>query len=91
MTVSTSPVFKTHRAQRPTHRSDLEALFPGLMADLAAGGVPVIRDFAEMRFAPGGHRLRLVRRPAQPFICQASRPYLEEQLRAGVARCRHRR
>jgi glycine/D-amino acid oxidase-like deaminating enzyme len=47
-----------------------EDLFPGLMGDLAAGGVPVIRDFAEMCFAPGGHRLRLVGRPAQPFICK---------------------
>jgi 2-polyprenyl-6-methoxyphenol hydroxylase-like FAD-dependent oxidoreductase len=59
-------------------------LFPGLLDDLIAGGVPVIRDYAEFRFAPGGHLLRLQGRPGQPFICQASRPYLEAQVRARI-------
>jgi 2-polyprenyl-6-methoxyphenol hydroxylase-like FAD-dependent oxidoreductase len=60
----------------------LNELFPGLLDDLVAGGAPVIRDYAELRFAPGGHLLRLEGRPAQPFICQASRPYLEAHVRA---------
>ena len=62
----------------------LDELFPGLLGDLVAGGAPVIGDYAELRFAPGGHLLRLEGRPAQPFICQASRPYLEAHVRARI-------
>jgi 2-polyprenyl-6-methoxyphenol hydroxylase-like FAD-dependent oxidoreductase len=62
----------------------LDELFPGLIGELAAGGAPVIGDYAELRFAPGGHLLRLEGRPAQPFICQASRPYLEAHVRARI-------
>jgi 2-polyprenyl-6-methoxyphenol hydroxylase-like FAD-dependent oxidoreductase len=62
----------------------LDELFPGLVEDMIAGGMPVIRDFAELRFAPGGHLLCLSGRPGQPFICQASRPYLEGHIRARV-------
>jgi len=59
-------------------------LFPGLLDDLEAGGTPVIRDFAEIRFSPAGHLLRLQGRPAEPLIYQPSRPYLEGHLRARV-------
>jgi 2-polyprenyl-6-methoxyphenol hydroxylase-like FAD-dependent oxidoreductase len=62
----------------------LDELFPGLVEDMIAGGLPVIRDFAELRFAPGGHLLCLRGRPGQPFICQAARPYLEGHVRARV-------
>jgi 2-polyprenyl-6-methoxyphenol hydroxylase-like FAD-dependent oxidoreductase len=62
----------------------LDELFPGLLDDLVAGGVPVIRDLGELRFSPAGHRLCLTGRPPQPFICLASRPFLEGQLRARV-------
>ena len=62
----------------------LDELFPGLLADLAAGGVPVIQDFAELRFAPGGHHLRLEGSPAELTPYQASRPYLESHVRARV-------
>ncbi len=62
----------------------LDELFPGLLGDLAAAGAPVIGDYAEFRFAPGGHLLRLEGRPAQPFICQASRPHLEAHVRARI-------
>jgi 2-polyprenyl-6-methoxyphenol hydroxylase-like FAD-dependent oxidoreductase len=62
----------------------LDELFPGLLDDLAAGGMPVIRDFAELRFAPAGRPLCLTGRPAQPFLCQASRPYLEGRVRTRV-------
>ena len=62
----------------------LDELFPGLLDDLATGGAPVIRDFAELRFSPGGHRLRLEGRPAEAVTYQASRPYLEGQVRARV-------
>jgi 2-polyprenyl-6-methoxyphenol hydroxylase-like FAD-dependent oxidoreductase len=62
----------------------LEELFPGLLDDLAAGGAPVIRDLGEIRFSPGGHRLRLQGHPPWATTCQASRPYLEDQVRARV-------
>jgi 2-polyprenyl-6-methoxyphenol hydroxylase-like FAD-dependent oxidoreductase len=62
----------------------LNELFPGLLNDLVTGGAPVVRDLAEFRFSPAGHRLCLKGRPAQPFICQASRPYLEGHVRARV-------
>jgi 2-polyprenyl-6-methoxyphenol hydroxylase-like FAD-dependent oxidoreductase len=62
----------------------LDELFPGLLGDLVAGGVPVIRDLAEVRFAPGGHLLGLRGRPAGPIPYQASRPHLEAHVRARV-------
>ena len=62
----------------------LDELFPALYDDLVAGGVPMVRDFADLHFSPGGHLLRLQGRPAQPFICQASRPYLEGHVRARI-------
>jgi 2-polyprenyl-6-methoxyphenol hydroxylase-like FAD-dependent oxidoreductase len=62
----------------------LDELLPGLLDDLAAGGVPIIRDFAELRFAPAGRPLCLRGRPASPFLCQASRPYLEDRVRTRV-------
>jgi 2-polyprenyl-6-methoxyphenol hydroxylase-like FAD-dependent oxidoreductase len=68
----------------PAGTQILDELFPGLVEDMIAGGLPVIRDFAELRFAPAGHLLRLRGRPGQPFICQAARPYLEGHVRARV-------
>jgi 2-polyprenyl-6-methoxyphenol hydroxylase-like FAD-dependent oxidoreductase len=62
----------------------LDELFPGLLDDLVAGGAPVIRDLGEIRFSPGGHRLRLQGHPPWATTCQASRPYLEVQVRARV-------
>ena len=35
----------------------LDELFPGLLADLVADGVPVLRDPREFRFIFGGHQL----------------------------------
>ena len=63
----------------------LDGLFPGLLDDLSATGTPVIRDFAEISFAPGGGQpLRLHGPAVSPFICQASRPCLERHVRAQV-------
>jgi 2-polyprenyl-6-methoxyphenol hydroxylase-like FAD-dependent oxidoreductase len=62
----------------------LDELFPGLLDDLQAGGAPVLRDLAELQFAPGGHPLRLEGRPAEFVLCSASRPYLEAHVRARV-------
>ena len=68
----------------PSGTQILDELFPGLLDALAAKGLPVIRDFAEFRFAPGGRQLCLTGRPAEPFICQASRPFLEGHVRARI-------
>jgi len=62
----------------------LEELFPGLLDELVAGGAPLIRDLAQLRFAPGGHLLRLQGHPAGPIPYLASRPYLEAHVRARV-------
>jgi 2-polyprenyl-6-methoxyphenol hydroxylase-like FAD-dependent oxidoreductase len=62
----------------------LDRFFPDLFGELALCGVPVVRDFAEFRFSPGGHRLQLQGRPDGPFICQASQPFLEAHMRSRV-------
>jgi 2-polyprenyl-6-methoxyphenol hydroxylase-like FAD-dependent oxidoreductase len=62
----------------------LDELFPGLLDDLVAGGAPVVRDLAELRFSPGGHPLCLKGHPPEATTYQASRPYLEGQVRARV-------
>ena len=62
----------------------LDELFPGLFDDLVVGGAPVIRDLEELRFSPGGHPLCLRGHPAWAATYQASRPYLEGQVRARV-------
>jgi 2-polyprenyl-6-methoxyphenol hydroxylase-like FAD-dependent oxidoreductase len=62
----------------------LGELFPGLLDELVAAGAPAIGDLAELRFAPGGHLLRLQGRPAGAAPYPASRPFLKAQLRARV-------
>jgi 2-polyprenyl-6-methoxyphenol hydroxylase-like FAD-dependent oxidoreductase len=62
----------------------LDELFPGLLDELAAGGARVIRDFSELRFAPGGHQLCLRGPSAEVTPYQVSRPYLEGHVRARV-------
>lgn len=69
----------------PSGTQILDGLFAGLLEELADAGMPVIRNFAEFRLAPGGGQsLRLRGRPEEPFICQASRPRLEAHIRARV-------
>jgi len=61
----------------------LGELFPGLLAGLAAGGVPVLRSPREFRFVLGGHLLSQGGEPGEPVYAQ-SRPYLEHQVRDRV-------
>ena len=68
----------------PSGAQIIGELFPGLLDDLEAGGVPVVRDFLEIRFSPAGHLLRLEGQPAEPLVYQPSRPYLEGQMRARI-------
>lgn len=59
-----------------------EDLFPGLLDELAADGVPVITHNAEIHMAPGGHLLRQGDGLSPTPIYQPSRPYLEDCIRA---------
>ena len=61
----------------------LDELFPGLLADLVADGVPVVRAPREFRFMFGGHLLCQDGEPGEPSYVQ-SRPYLERQVRNRV-------
>ena len=67
----------------PSGAQVLGDLFPGLLAGLAAEGVPVIGDFREMWFSVGGHLLCQDGKPDTPAYL-ASRPYLEGQVRRRV-------
>jgi 2-polyprenyl-6-methoxyphenol hydroxylase-like FAD-dependent oxidoreductase len=62
----------------------LDRFFPDLLDELTACGVPVVQDLDQFRFSPSGHRLHLKGRPSDPFICQASRPFLESHVRTRV-------
>jgi 2-polyprenyl-6-methoxyphenol hydroxylase-like FAD-dependent oxidoreductase len=54
-----------------------------MLEEFVADGVPVIREPAEMHFAPGGHKLCQDGRYSRPTpTYQPSRPYLESHLRA---------
>ena len=63
----------------------LDELFPGLLTDLVADGVPALRSPREFRFVLGGHLLCQDGEPREPAYLP-SRPYLESRtLRAGPA------
>ena len=66
----------------------LDELFPGLLADLVADGVPVLRAPWEFRFFLGGHLLCRDGEPGEPAYAQ-SRPYLERQVRNRVRALRN--
>src|SRR5215468_2683048 len=61
----------------------LDELFPGLLAGLAADGVPVLSHPREFRFLLGGHPLCQDGEPGEPTYAQ-SRPYLERRVRDRV-------
>jgi 2-polyprenyl-6-methoxyphenol hydroxylase-like FAD-dependent oxidoreductase len=61
----------------------LGELFPGLLASLAADGVPVLRHPREFRFFLGGHLLSQDGQRGEPTYAQ-SRPYLERRVRERV-------
>jgi 2-polyprenyl-6-methoxyphenol hydroxylase-like FAD-dependent oxidoreductase len=61
----------------------LDELFPGLLAGLAAGGVPVLRHPREFRLVLGGRLLCQDGEPGEPTYAQ-SRPHLECRVRDRV-------
>ena len=61
----------------------LDELFPGLLAELAAGGVPVLRAPREFRLIFGGHLLCQDGEPGEPSYAP-SRPCLEAHVRDRV-------
>jgi 2-polyprenyl-6-methoxyphenol hydroxylase-like FAD-dependent oxidoreductase len=58
-----------------------DEMFPGLLDDFAADGVPVLRESPEIYLAPGGHVLRQGNYTNPTPIYQPSRPYLEDHIR----------
>ncbi len=62
----------------------LEELFPGLVAELAGAGAPLLEDLSQMHFEVLGHRLSRARSPLRPVGVQASRPVLEAAVRRRV-------
>jgi 2-polyprenyl-6-methoxyphenol hydroxylase-like FAD-dependent oxidoreductase len=62
----------------------IEELFPGLLGDLVASGVPVIRDLCEFRFRPGGHPTCQDEYPPSTALYLPSRPHLERHVRDRV-------
>jgi 2-polyprenyl-6-methoxyphenol hydroxylase-like FAD-dependent oxidoreductase len=66
----------------------LDELFPGLLADLVADGVPVLRAPREFRFFLGGHLLCQDGEPGEPSYLQ-SRPCLEAHVRDRVRALRN--
>jgi 2-polyprenyl-6-methoxyphenol hydroxylase-like FAD-dependent oxidoreductase len=63
----------------------LDAMFPGLLDELEAAGVPVMRHFSQGSLSFGGYRFALPTGPAEPPVYQPSRPFLESRVRARVA------
>ncbi|MEU6402561.1 FAD-binding protein [Streptomyces sp. NPDC046985] len=69
----------------PAGTRGLQEMFPGLLEEFEAAGVPVVREPTEMHFAPGGHLLCQDGRYADPTpTYQPTRPQLERQVRARV-------
>ncbi|MCX3062919.1 FAD-dependent oxidoreductase [Streptomyces beihaiensis] len=69
----------------PAGTRGLQQMFPGLLEELEAAGIPVVREPTEMHFAPGGHLLCQEGRYADPTpTYQPTRPQLERQIRARV-------
>jgi len=62
----------------------LEELFPGFLSELAASGVPVLRDLSETHFSFGGHLLSQQRHGLAGVVYLSSRAHLEHHLRARV-------
>ncbi|MFI6638966.1 FAD-dependent oxidoreductase [Streptomyces sp. NPDC050504] len=61
----------------------LQEMFPGLLEEFEADGVPVVREPTEMHFAPGGHLLSQEGRYRDPIpTYQPNRPRLEGGIRA---------
>ena len=62
----------------------LDELFPGLLRELVASGVPVVRDLSQMHIAPGGHLFSQQPHPLSAPAYQPSRAHLEYWVRTRV-------
>ncbi|MFF0545720.1 FAD-dependent oxidoreductase [Nocardia thailandica] len=68
----------------PSGSGALEALFPGLLAELVAHGTPVISDYTEFWFSIAGHRLSSAVEPGV-LTYLPTRRHLEQRIRRRVA------
>jgi 2-polyprenyl-6-methoxyphenol hydroxylase-like FAD-dependent oxidoreductase len=62
----------------------LDQFFPGMLTDLAAAGVPVLRDFRQGWFSLGGHLLLPQDTGSGDPAYLTSRPFLESHVRSRV-------
>jgi 2-polyprenyl-6-methoxyphenol hydroxylase-like FAD-dependent oxidoreductase len=62
----------------------VDELFPGLLADLVASGVPVVQDLSDCRFSVGGHLTCQDEHRMELVSYQPSRPHLERHVRDRV-------
>ena len=72
----------------PSGAAAIGELVPGLLEELAAGGAPVIEDFAELRFAPAGRPLRLVGPVTGPRLSTPAGRTWRAGCGPGSGRCR---
>jgi 2-polyprenyl-6-methoxyphenol hydroxylase-like FAD-dependent oxidoreductase len=72
-------------AVMPRGAQALEELLPGITRRLVDAGAVVAEPLRDYRFRVGGHPLRQA--PIGALVLQASRPFLEYHLRAGVREC----
>jgi 2-polyprenyl-6-methoxyphenol hydroxylase-like FAD-dependent oxidoreductase len=63
---------------------ELDALFPGLLQELTAGGAPVVPDFSTVHLDVAGH-LQCRTATLGPPTYMPSRPFLEGRIRARLA------
>ena len=63
----------------------LDAMFPGILDELEAAGVPVMRHFQEGSLNFGGRQFLMPDKPGDPPIYNPTRPFLEARVRARVA------
>jgi 2-polyprenyl-6-methoxyphenol hydroxylase-like FAD-dependent oxidoreductase len=62
----------------------LGTMFPGILEELAANGVPVVREWSALAFTVGNHRLALPVGAVDPPAYLVSRPELELRVRGRV-------
>lgn len=71
-------------ALQPRGAQILEELFPGILDELVAGGVPTVTDLSQVHFSAGGHLFCQDPCPMGVSLYQTSRPNLERHLHRRV-------
>ena len=78
------PQGKHAHAILPGGAQQMDAMFPGLLDELEAGGAPVIRDWSLAYMRLGGHDFSRDPYTVDPPVYYCTRPFLEGRVRARV-------